>query len=316
MLVGTLGGAGRAGVDGHDSRAVLLAGLGHEVPVVVTRGEHVGPPHDDELGVDDVLGVEADGEAFGGEGVAGLAADAPLEPARPHRMEEPAERVVLYHAQRPEVVEGHERFCAVLGGYGVELVCDRVDRLVPGDALEGARSLRAAAAQGVQQAVRRVGALLVVLDLGAQHPPGEGVLLGACHLDDPPVLDMGHPATRVLAVEGTATLDQLGHGSPTLELGSRRPRRPRPCCRPFGRPRVDGLARPRRAPDFACAPRLRRAARYTPGPALSPGPPSTVPQGVRTSNETASSTPRRGPVASAARRRKVSVSGGSSRWSR
>lgn len=50
------------------------------------------------------------------------------------------------------------------------------DGLGPADALERARALRADAAHRVQEAVRVVGAALVVVDLGAQRAAGERVL--------------------------------------------------------------------------------------------------------------------------------------------
>jgi hypothetical protein len=145
--------------------------------------------------------------------------------ARAERVEDPQERAALHHPHRTEVVVRQQRLRAVAGDDQAEALGDQVECGLPGDALEPPLALRTDAAQRVEQPVGRIGARLVVVHLGAEHAPGERMVLGAAHGRDPSVLHLGHPGTGILAVQRAAALD-------VAELTHRLPPAPRPTLAP------------------------------------------------------------------------------------
>ena len=181
--------------------------------MMMTRREEVGAPHHDQPAPGDLFGIEPDRMAFRRQHVARRAADAADLPARAKRVKEPHQGATLYDAHRPEVVQRQERLATVLGNDRREAMGDDVERGVPRDALEHPVAFRSSSAQRVQQAIRCVGALLIIVDLRAQHATRERVFARTFHANHALILDVGDPGARILAIVGTATFykTSLGH---------------------------------------------------------------------------------------------------------
>ena len=210
VAVAALGGAGPARIDAHQRRAVTAPRLLDEVPVVVAGDERVRAPHQDQPAVRDQLGVEPARVSLVGHDVAGRPADAAIGAAGAQGVEDPEQRAALDHAHRAEIVERQQRLGAVLGDDAGEPVGDGVERLVPGDPGERIAALGPGPPERVEQAVGRVGAGGVVVDLGAQRAAGERMVSRALDPDDPVVLHVGHPGAGILAVERAAAFDEAG----------------------------------------------------------------------------------------------------------
>jgi hypothetical protein len=64
VLIGGLGGAGANRVDHHNPSTVAFSGFGDEMPMMMRGCQQVGAPNEDQLSVDDLLGVETSRVAF------------------------------------------------------------------------------------------------------------------------------------------------------------------------------------------------------------------------------------------------------------
>ncbi len=117
--------------------------------------------------------------------LAGRRTDRPVEQRRAEAMKEAAiHRAVLQQAHRPGVRIRHDRLRTVGRGRDrAEPRGDRVERLVPGDALEAAFTLRADAAHRMQHALVRVRAVEVAGDLRAERARGRRMIGRAADLD-------------------------------------------------------------------------------------------------------------------------------------
>jgi len=60
----------------------------------------------------------------------------------------------------------------------------------------------------MEKSIRGVGALLIIVDLGAQHTAGERMILDAGNTGNLPIFNMSHPATGILTIQW-ATSDNL-----------------------------------------------------------------------------------------------------------
>jgi hypothetical protein len=92
-------------------------------------------------------------------------------------------------AHRARIVIGPDGLRAVLVLDRQEAACDLVERLVPGNPLELARSLGPDSAQGMQQPVGMVDALGIARDLGADHPIRIALALAAAYPPDAAPID-------------------------------------------------------------------------------------------------------------------------------
>ena len=156
-----------------------------------------------EARLHDHLRVEADAASDGRlqpRGARG-GADGAVEQARAERAEEaPVHAAVRQQPHVPRVRVRQDRLRPVRRDRAAEAVRHRVERLVPGDPLEPARALRPHAAQRVQQAVRAVHAVQVLVDLRAQEALRERVVRIAADADRAAVLDVDRHHAGVRAV--------------------------------------------------------------------------------------------------------------------
>ena len=80
-----------------------------------------------------------------------------------------------------------------------------IERLVPRNTLKLALALGAGSPERMQNSIRRIGARLVIADLGAKYAPRERVVFGARDAFHAPVRDVGYPGTGILAIKRTTT---------------------------------------------------------------------------------------------------------------
>jgi hypothetical protein len=122
--------------------------------------------------VHEVLGVEANGAAERGlePGLRGRRADREPEARGPERTEETLpHRVSLDDAHRAGEVVGQDRLRPVPVDRASESAGNELERVVPRDALEPALPLRADTPQRVEEPLRRVEGIEVVVDLAAER---------------------------------------------------------------------------------------------------------------------------------------------------
>jgi len=98
-----------------------------------------------------------------------------------NRRAEPVEEAVaaskaVEEAFVAQIAAGHDGLRAISSDRGAEAVTDLGERSVPGDWLEFATPLRARAAEGMEDPVRAVNPILVVLDLDAKTAASERVV--------------------------------------------------------------------------------------------------------------------------------------------
>ncbi len=128
---------------------------------------------------DDRLGVDADRLPHRGlvAGGPGRGADRPVEQARAEGVEEAAVHAPV--GEQPHVAGvrvGEDRLRTEAGADRAEAFRDRVESLVPGDALEPPLSLAPDALHRVEEAIGAVDALEVVVHLGAEKALREPVI--------------------------------------------------------------------------------------------------------------------------------------------
>src|SRR5215471_1010967 len=203
------------------ARAASVPGVGatpascrNGAPQVMVGGEGVAAPEDDELREAQRLRIHAD--AVVSERVASAhpardRADRHEMPGSAERVPEAAPRAVdaleQPHAARAQVRP--DGFPTELAADPAQALRDQVERLVPRDALEVARPLRADAPHRVEETVRRLRVRDVVVELVAQDAARERMRGIALQLHRAPVLDGDDPAARVRTVH-RARSEHLG----------------------------------------------------------------------------------------------------------
>jgi hypothetical protein len=112
----------------------------------------------------------------------------------------------------------------MLGHDGLEAEGDGVERFLPADPLEASFALAADPLERMEDALRAVDALQIVVDLDAQEALGEAVIGVATQGDGPAILHRHcHPA-GVWAIVGADSMDHpaFGHAHPS-RIGVGRP---------------------------------------------------------------------------------------------
>src|SRR5262249_22022295 len=113
----------------------------------------------------------------------------------------------LDHPEGAGAVVRPDRLAAVAIDDGAPARRDLADRLVPADSLEPSLALWPDAAERMEQPVRELGVLEVVVHLHAQRTARVRVLAVAQELHGSPVLDGDDPAAGVGAVERADAVD-------------------------------------------------------------------------------------------------------------
>ena len=196
--VGLLHGAVHVDVDRHDPGAALLAGAhcaGHHVDLGVDRvGAQITTRSDfvisrgSGLAICRCCGIAAPGR---------IVADGLKKPEYLWRRAGDAVAHDQAHGAGIEVGPDRLRPRALLDAE--KFLGDQIERIVPRDRREVARPFRSFAHQRPGQPVRMVDALGIARDLGADHPRGVAVVLGAAHAVDGVLVE--HP-TSSAQVEG------------------------------------------------------------------------------------------------------------------
>ena len=190
--VGQLRGAGRIRVD-HDEPSSVAPGLLDERPQMHVVAMHIRSPRQDEFGVAEVFGVRAQLDAIDREhrSLARGRADGAIELRRSEPMEKSS-----VHRPEAKLADGarvgiwKDALRPVLTTDGLQPGGDRVERLVPTNAMERTRFLplpdrpfddAGAAAHRVEQPVRRVDAVKIFRDLAAKKAARDGMRRVAPH---------------------------------------------------------------------------------------------------------------------------------------
>jgi hypothetical protein len=214
-LVALIGGARANRVDRDDSRAVLMRPP-HERPEVRVRGERVRSPQEHEVALWQSLavgaGVRADGHLHA-DG-ARHRADRAIELRGAEEVEEaPVHRRALHEPHRARIRIGKDRLRPVARlRDGIQPRGDRVERLVPGGALELSTPLRAHPPEGCGEPVAMIRALEIPVDLGAEESLGKGMAGVALDARGATVFHGYQRRARIRAVVGTCTADDTRRG--------------------------------------------------------------------------------------------------------
>ena len=150
--------------------------MGHHIDLGRDR---VAAPDDDQVGfghlasVDPALGADPGAPAGVGERIA----DRQIFARIAHRVAQPVDAVALHQPHRAGIVIGPHGLGAIALGRTGQRLGDLVERIVPGDRLEGieARAFFADPAQRLREAFRMMLPLGVAGDLGADHTLGVGL---------------------------------------------------------------------------------------------------------------------------------------------
>ena len=171
----------RTGADGidDDELGTVPLGLLDERPMVRVGAERVAGPQDDVFGVDETLGVHArrmpDRHHVGGTGT--RIAEGALTDGGAELVEEGiADVEAVDDALGAQIAVGKDRLGSALGDDGLPTARDLVQSLVPSDARELAASLRTDALHRVEHALVAINPVLVIVDLHAEAPFGEGMI--------------------------------------------------------------------------------------------------------------------------------------------
>ncbi len=215
VLVALLGGRRAVRVD-RDQLRPLALGLLRKAPQVQVRRDRVRAPEDDEPAVRERLhrGAGARAQRVVHRLGTRRRADCAIQMACAQPVEETCgHRFALHQTHRPRIAVRNDAL-RVDRGDRFQACCDRVERLVPGDALECAVTLGPDALQRVKHAVRVVGALEVAADLRAQRTAGGRMRRIAGDLDRdalfPTLLDGHQHRAGVRAVVRAGGLDRRG----------------------------------------------------------------------------------------------------------
>ena len=223
VLVAALGRVRAERIDDNHVRARFLR-LEHEAPLMDVRREKIRAPEDDEPSAAEVFRIEADGPAERGakRSLGGGSADRQPEAGGPESAEEPlAHRRALDEAHRAREVVGEDGLRAVPLDRAAQPGGDEVERLAPGDSLEAALAFGADAPEGVEEPLRGVEPVEVVVDLAAERAPRERVVARAAERNRAPVLDCDVPGAGVRAVERARSANHRRHGvTIALRVGS------------------------------------------------------------------------------------------------
>ena len=215
--VGLLDSGGLVDIDGHDPSAALLAGPHRVRHHIDLRGDRVGAPDDDAVGLRHLARVGtgqtpgAGNKARPGE----VDADRRVEARIALGMGEALDAVAHHQTHRAGIVVGPDAFRAKVPFGREELVCDPIERLVPPDAGELAGALRPGAHQRMGQPVGMVDAFGVARDLGADHARRVGLARRTVDPSDAAAVDHLNlkGAGRRAVVRTDAVAAQDGGGS-------------------------------------------------------------------------------------------------------
>ena len=186
MHIGHHGGAAAIGVDHHQLGAALFprpADMGHDIDL---GGDGVAAPHHDQVSLGHFARIGAANAAQRGHGgrFHDRGADGVLLPGIAHGVAQPVDAIALQQTHGAGEVIGPDRFAAMLGGGIGEGAGQAVQRLIPGDGAELARTARPVAQQRLGQAFRVMHPLGVARDFGADDAGGVAVIGGATHPAD------------------------------------------------------------------------------------------------------------------------------------
>ncbi len=166
-------------VDHRDLGAAFFP-RAHRMRHHVDLGVHgVGAPDHDKVGDAHLARIDA-GDLAGADGKADARnrrTDRRIETRIFLHMGEAVDAVAHHHAHGAGIVIGPDRLRAEFALGGIEASRDLVERIVPGNPRELARSLGADTEHRIGQPVRMMDALGVARDLGANHPCGVGLQL-------------------------------------------------------------------------------------------------------------------------------------------
>ncbi len=232
VAVGALGGQGTVRVDQPHLRAAA-PGFVQPRNEVRMGARRVRAPQENQSAVDHVLRVRAEAAAHSHpsrfrprDG-----ADGAIQPARAHAGPEPGiADGALHGAQRAGVAVGKDRFGAVRFQDRLPAAGDRLQRLLPRDALEAALSLGADASERMAQPLRMEDQLQIAVDFRAEPAAGVGVVRIPLDPNGPTGFVQGdHPAAGVRAVVRAGAFDagDAAHGwaplpAPAAVAGRRR----------------------------------------------------------------------------------------------
>ena len=189
--VGLLHGLVIVDVDRRDLGATLFAGargVRHHIDLGV---DGIGAPDHDEIGNRHLARVGAGDlacagrKADAGDGGANGAVEARIF----LHMGQTVNAVLHHQSHGSSIVIRPDRFGAEFALRLIETVGDFVQRVVPGDAGELARSFRAGPELRIGHAFRMMNALGITGDLGADHAGRVGLLLRAAHAPDRRIID-------------------------------------------------------------------------------------------------------------------------------
>ncbi len=176
-------------IDHYDLRAALLAGfhrMGHDIDL---RGDRVGAPDDDDIGLGDFAWIGAT-QCAGAHHVAGpghVGADRSEEAGIFLGVAQPLNGIALHLPHGAGVEIGPDGFGTIPRFSLDESVRHLVQSRVPGNFLPVARALRALAALRGQQSAGMIDALGITRHLGADHAGGVSIGVGPAHAADPAI---------------------------------------------------------------------------------------------------------------------------------
>ena len=184
--IGLLHGAVHVDIDRDDLGAALLSRARRMRHHIDLGGDRVGAPDHHQIGLRHFARIGAGKPAGAGDetGPGRVHADGGLKAGIFLDVAQPVDAVAHHKAHRAGIEIGPHRFGAVARFGFQERFGGDVERVVPGDRLERARSLRALAAQRLRQSVRMMDALGITRDLRADHPGRVVIVLGAAQPPD------------------------------------------------------------------------------------------------------------------------------------
>jgi len=176
---------------------------------VQVRGDRIAAPDQDQLRILELLHVGADRGADGvlvaGEARGG--ADGAVEQRGAKLVEETQRHRLALHQAHGAAIAVREDGLRVARSDFAQALRDLVDRSLPADLFEFAFTLLAHAAHRMQHAIRRIGALDVARDLGAEHAGSGRMVRVATHRGGHAVLDGDEDGAGIGAVVGAGGAD-------------------------------------------------------------------------------------------------------------
>ena len=178
-------------VDRRDLCTALLAGahcVRHHIDLGV---DGIGTPNHDQVRDSHLARVDA-GDLAGADGKSDardVGADGRVEARIFLHIGEAVDAIAHHQSHGAGVIIRPDRFSAEFALGGIEASRDFVQRLVPGNSRELARTLQPGATHRIEQTVRMVNALGVTRDLGADNARGISLLFGAPYSANAAALD-------------------------------------------------------------------------------------------------------------------------------